>query len=133
MKIIEYSQRERASKPAFPCGSKVWLCTKLCSYIGICIFNFKEVIKWKNGKKWTTGFDYYISNLEWCDNTYNSQYPKDLRVYCFDLDKYFKSATEASVHTGVCRTSIVKTCRGQLSQAGGFWWCYAKDKDKRFP
>ena len=74
-----------------------------------------------------------VENLEWCDNTYNSQYPNDLGVYCFDLDEYFKSASEASVHTGVCRTSIVKACRGQLSQAGGKWWCYSKDKDKIFP
>lgn len=74
-----------------------------------------------------------VNNLEWCDNTYNSQYPNDLSVYCFDLDEYFKSASEAAVHTGVCRTSIVKACRGQLSQAGGFWWCYSKDKNKKFP
>lgn len=74
-----------------------------------------------------------VANLEWCDNTYNSHYPNDLSVYCFDLDEYFRSASEASVHTGVCRTSIVKACRGQLSQAGGKWWCYAKDKDTKFP
>ena len=75
------------------------------------------------------------SNLEWCDNTYNTHYSRhqDLSVYCFDLDEYFISATEASVHTGVCRTSIVKACRGQLSQAGGKWWCYAKDKNTKFP
>ena len=74
-----------------------------------------------------------VNNLEWCDNTYNSQYPKDLSVYCFDLDEYFKSASEAAVHTGVCRSSIVKACRGQLSQAGGKWWCYSKDRDEKFP
>ena len=73
------------------------------------------------------------SNLEWCDNTYNSQYPNDLGVYCFDLDKYFKSASEASVHTGVCRTSIVKCCNHKLQRAGGMLWCYSKDKDKVFP
>lgn len=73
------------------------------------------------------------SNLEWCDNTYNSQYPNDLGVYCFDLNKYYKSASEASVHTGVCRTSILKACKGQLSQAGGMLWCYSKDKNKIFP
>lgn len=75
------------------------------------------------------------SNLEWCDNTYNTHYSKhqDLSVYCFDLDEHFKSASEAAVHTGVCRTSIVKACRGQLSQAGGKWWCYAKDKNIKFP
>lgn len=71
------------------------------------------------------------SNLEWCDNTYNSQYPNDLSVYCFNLDEYFKSASDAAVHTGVCRTSIVKACRGQLTQAGGKWWCYAKDKNTK--
>lgn len=74
-----------------------------------------------------------VENLEWCNNTYNSQYPNDLSVYCFDLDEYFKSATEAAVHTGVCRTSIVKACRGQLTQAGGKLWCYTKDKDTKFP
>ena len=76
-----------------------------------------------------------VDNLEWCDNTYNTHYSKhdDLSVYCFDLDKYFKSATEASIHLGICRTSIVKACRGQLTQAGGKWWCYSKDKATRFP
>ena len=68
------------------------------------------------------------SNLEWCDNTYNSQYPNNLSVYCFDLNKYFKSASEAAVHTGVCRTSIVKCCNRKLQQAGGMLWCYSKDK-----
>lgn len=73
------------------------------------------------------------SNLEWCDNTYNSQYPNDLSVYCLDLDKHFKSASEAAVHTGVCRTSIVKCCNHKLQQAGGMLWCYSKDKDTKFP
>ena len=74
-----------------------------------------------------------IDNLEWCNNTYNSQYPNDLSVYCFDLDRIYKSATEASVHTGVCRTSILKACRGQLQRAGGMLWCYSKNKSKKFP
>lgn len=83
----------------------------------------------KDGNKLNNNVD----NLEWCDNTYNSQYPNDLSVYCFDLDEYFKSASVAAVHTGVCRTSILKACRGQLTQAGGKLWCYAKDKDEKFP
>lgn len=74
-----------------------------------------------------------LDNLEWCDNTYNSQYPNDLSIYCFDLNKIFRSSSEASVHTGVCRTSIIKACRGQLQQAGGMLWCYLKDKSKKFP
>ena len=75
------------------------------------------------------------SNLEWCTSSYNTHYSRhqDLSIYCFDLDEYFRSASEASVHTGVCRSSIVKACRGQLTQAGSKWWCYAKDKNTKFP
>lgn len=76
-----------------------------------------------------------VENLEWCDCTYNTHYSKheNLSVYCFDLDQEFRSASEAAVHLGICRTSIVKACRGQLTQAGGKLWCYSKDKDKIFP
>lgn len=87
------------------------------------------IVNHKDGNK----VNNQLENLEWCDNTYNSQYPNDLSVYCFDLDKYFKSASEAAVHLNICRTSIVKVCRGQLSQAGGKLWCYSKDKNKIFP
>lgn len=81
------------------------------------------------------------NNLEWCThkenmNSYKKHHSDSIgfekAVYCFDLDKYFKSASEAAVHTGVCRTSIVKACRGQLTQAGGKLWCYTKDKDTKF-
>ena len=51
-------------------------------------------------------------------------------VYCLDLDKYFKSASEAAVHTGVCRTSIVKCCNHKLHQAGGMLQCYRSEADK---
>ena len=74
-------------------------------------------------------------NLEWCDNTYNTHYSRheNLAVYCFDLDQEFKSASEAAVHLGLCRTSIVKCCRGQLHQVGGMLWCYSKDRAEKFP
>ena len=51
-------------------------------------------------------------------------------IYCVDLDKYFKSSTEASVHTGICRTSIIKACRGERTTAGGLLWCYGSEADK---
>lgn len=82
------------------------------------------------------------SNLEWCThkenmNSYKENHPdavcNEKAVYCFDLDEYYKSASEASVHTGVCRTSIVKCCNHKLQQAGGMLWCYAKDKNTKFP
>lgn len=162
------------------------------------------MILWKNGEKWTTGFNYWVSNLgrvknkhgriltlqsndagylrvclqingksKWyrvsrlvaeafipnpenkpevdhinrnradnraenlrwvtrLENMNNSDLPSR-EVYCLDLDKYFKSASEASVHTGVCRTSIVKCCNHTLQRAGGMLWCYSKDKDEVFP
>lgn len=51
-------------------------------------------------------------------------------IYCLDINKYFRSATEASVHTGVCRTSIIKTCRNKRATAGGMLWCYGSEADK---
>ena len=76
-----------------------------------------------------------VSNLEWCTAEYNTHYSihEDLRVYCFDLDEEFASASVAAVHTVTCRSSIVKACRGQLQQAGGKLWCYSKDKPEKFP
>ena len=82
------------------------------------------IVNHKDGNKLNNN----IENLEWCDHTYNSHYPNNLAVYCLDLDKIYKSASEASVHTGVSRTSITKACRKQLSHAGGMIWCYVKDK-----
>jgi hypothetical protein len=78
--------------------------------------------------------DNCVGNLEWVDHKENCSHAMksgclsecERPVYCVDLDKTYKSASEASVHTGTCRTSIVKCCRGQLHQAGGMLWRYEK-------
>lgn len=79
--------------------------------------------------------DNRADNLRWVtrlENVNNSDlFSSKKKVYCFDLDKIFSSASEAAVHTGVCRTSIVKCCNHKLGQAGGMLWCYSKDK--KFP
>ena len=58
-----------------------------------------------------------VHNLEWVDHiqnmkSYMKNHPNNScnrqSVYCFDLDEHFSSASEAAVHTGICRTSIVK-------------------------
>jgi hypothetical protein len=54
------------------------------------------------------------------------------KIYCYDLDKEFNNAVDASRNTGVCRSSITKVCTGQRATAGGMLWCYSKDKDKLF-
>lgn len=53
------------------------------------------------------------------------------KIYNYDLDKEFKSATEASIQTGIDRTSIVKCCNNSRNMAGGMLWCYADDKFKK--
>lgn len=84
--------------------------------------------------------DNRAENLEWCTHKQNmdcyaKNHPDSVcnqqAVFCFDLDKCYKSASEASIQTGVNRTSITKACRGQLKSAGGKLWCYAKDKDTK--
>lgn len=75
-----------------------------------------------------------VSNLEWVDHKENCSHAIEngsatvceRPVYCLDLDKIYKSASDAAVHTGICRTSIIKCCRGQLHQAGGMLWRYEK-------
>ena len=54
------------------------------------------------------------------------------KVYCFDLDRMFTSATDASRQLNISRSSITDACRGRLQSAGGLWWCYAEDKDLKF-
>ena len=53
------------------------------------------------------------------------------KIYCFDLNKEFKSAREASKQTNTDRTSIVKCCNQQRLTAGGMLWCYSEDKHKK--
>jgi hypothetical protein len=51
-------------------------------------------------------------------------------VYCADLDMCFKNSLDASIKTGVCRSSILKACSGNRASAGGMLWCYSNEQDK---
>lgn len=81
-----------------------------------------------------------VENLEWCSRAYNINYgTKNKRVaeklseavIQFDLNGsiigFYKSIKEAGEENKVNYSSIVRCCRKQISNAGGFIWRYAKE------
>ena len=88
--------------------------------------------------------DFEKSNLEWCDNKYNSNYgTKRQRIaekLSRPVQKYgtdgfliceYPSAMEASRQTGLSVSRIVDCCNGRKKSVtgGGYFWKY-KDSDK---
>lgn len=70
-------------------------------------------------------------NLEFCDCKYNIGYgtghdraaeKSKKAVFCIELNKSFKSITEASEATGICIQSISMCCRGNYKTAGRMHW-----------
>lgn len=88
-----------------------------------------------------------ISNLEWCDSTYNKSHGtrvqriheknkelirtgkyapfghKARKVYCVELDRTFDSRNQAEIITGI--KGISQCCKGRQKTAGGYHWRYA--------
>ena len=82
--------------------------------------------------------DNRLTNLEWCDASYNNQYREEYGeafgrpLWAFDLKTgkklQFRSQHEAGRETGVSQTSINQVIKGKLKQAGGYW--FTEDKSK---
>ena len=71
----------------------------------------------------------YGYTWEYYENFQNniSTKTKDKRirsVYCVELDKTFKSASEAARELGIQRSNISKCCAGQIKTSGGYHWRY---------
>ena len=73
--------------------------------------------------------DNRVENLEWTtakenDNhgTRNKRISKP--VYCEELDKTFKSQTEAAKELGINRCNISNVCKGRLKTTGGYHFRY---------
>lgn len=80
-----------------------------------------------------------VSNLEWCDPKYNTNYGtrnkrvsakllnrEDLSkpVLCVETGIVYISSMDAERKTGADQSSIIKCCRGKLKTTGGYHWLY---------
>lgn len=82
-------------------------------------------------------YNNHASNLEWCTHAYNNNYgTRNLRTSISNLNKKgkkvtglhlennkrvdFPSAVEPERQLKICHTNIIKCCKGQRAQAGGY-------------
>ena len=78
-----------------------------------------------------------VSNLEWCNYTYNNNYgtfkdrvskTKSYDVYQWTIDgqfvKKWRGVSTAARELGICRSSIGFCISGRYQTAGGFVWSY---------
>ena len=69
------------------------------------------------------------SNLEWCSESYNSNFSfaKPVEQYKDgNLVGIYLSQTEAAKHTGVNQQCIGRCCMGIVKCAGGYQWAFSK-------
>ena len=50
------------------------------------------------------------------------------KIICLETGESYKSITDASNITGICRSDIGKCCLGQMKTANGYHWQYYNDK-----
>ena len=76
-----------------------------------------------------------VENLEWCDAKYNANYGTrterainkiSIPIYCVELDKTFKSQTEAAKELGLDNRNINKCCKGKVKTHSGYHFRYAE-------
>lgn len=77
------------------------------------------------------------NNYFWCYALEYSEYWKPVKVsfsrnekiYCFETDKTYVSAKQASIETGANRSHILRCCKEKENGANGLHFCYARTKD----
>ena len=81
--------------------------------------------------------DNNVNNLEWCSYEYNNNYgtrvkrsaeKKSEAVYCVELDRTFKSQTEAVKELGISQGNISNCLTGKIKTAGGYHWIKIKEE-----
>lgn len=76
-------------------------------------------------------------NLEWGTQKDNMQDCRDRgrdyhkSVYCFELDRIFRSCADAADFLGVTRAEVTRACRGEVYAIKGHHLCYLEDKKER--
>lgn len=77
----------------------------------------------------------WISNLEWCDAKYNTNYGTRTQriaqalskpILCVETGQVFCSAHEVERVMGLDNGSIIKCCKGKQKTCGGCHWEYVK-------
>lgn len=74
-----------------------------------------------------------VSNIEWCTQSYNTNYEPTLKKRSKTVAQslnsilvaIYPSLAEASRQTKIRIGDICRCCKGQRCTAGGFTWCYA--------
>lgn len=98
-------------------------------------------------------YDNGVSNLEWCDNTYNQYHRYEIlgkektiininkerivkvhKLDCFgSIIKTYDSITEAALENNTNTSNICKVDKGERSTAGGFGWrVHKKSRENRY-
>lgn len=77
-----------------------------------------------------------LPNLEWCDQSYNSNYgsrnermAKSLSkpIFCEELNKTFDGAHAAARELGLDNSHIIKCCKGKRKTTGGYHFRYQEE------
>ena len=80
-----------------------------------------------------------LTNLEWCDGKYNSNYGTGAAraheaqmkaIYCEELNKTYKSAKYAAEELKLHKENIAACCRGVTKTCGGYHWRYHDAADQ---
>ena len=75
-----------------------------------------------------------MNNLEWCTIKYNINYGTATKrrseklfkpIYCLELDKYYKSVTQASEELKIKQANISAVLNGRFKQTKGYTFRYA--------
>jgi hypothetical protein len=77
-----------------------------------------------------------LDNMRWKKKNMRTAYEKQEKeyaeghkIYCYENERVYNTASEASDDLGIDRSSITKCCLGIYAAAGGYTFAYAKDKD----
>lgn len=81
-----------------------------------------------------------VSNLEWCDSKYNTNYgtgiarqvaKRKIKINQYDLKgnfiKSWDGIADAEKYYNIPRQNICKCCQGKVKTAGGFIWKYIRN------
>lgn len=52
-------------------------------------------------------------------------------VYCYEMDRYFRSCADAAKELGVNRAGITMACKGDIHKVKGYHFCYADELDDK--